>query len=163
MTPLLKKLLANRGIEREEDAQKFLHPNYDTDLHDPFLLTDMEKAVERVCVAMRNGEKIILYTDYDTDGIPAGVLLHDFFKSIGYANFENHIPHRNNDGYGLNKNAIQSFIEKGARLIVRPGTTFYLEPGVSIFSYGPVEAKGTLRAPISLEAASPTNSLPNPP
>lgn len=115
---LTKKLLANRGIKDEEDIEKFLYPDYDKHLHDPFLFTDMDKAAERILIAVRNKEKIILYTDYDTDGIPAGVLLHDFFKEIGHSNFENYIPHRNDEGYGLNQNAIELFQRNGARLII---------------------------------------------
>ena len=118
MQSLTQKLLANRGIENEKEIEKFLYPNYELHLHDPFLLPDMDKAVERILRAIQKGEKIIFYTDYDTDGIPAGVLLHDFFKEINYTNFENYIPHRNDEGYGLNINAILSLSERDASLII---------------------------------------------
>lgn len=118
MESLTRKLLAKRGIQNEKEIEDFLNPNYDFHLHDPFLLPDMGKAVERILRAMRNKEKIIFYTDYDTDGIPAGVLLHDFCKEIGYENFQNYIPHRNNEGYGLNKVAITLLRDRGANLIV---------------------------------------------
>ena len=77
---LLETLFKNRGIITKEERERFLNPDYKTDLHDPFLLPDMEKAVERIFVSIKNDELITLYTDYDTDGTPAGVLLHDFFK-----------------------------------------------------------------------------------
>ena len=118
MTPLVRDLLARRGVVGETEIHDFLNPNYDLHLHDPFLLSDMEKAVMRILKAIEKKEKIILYTDYDTDGIPAGVLLHDFFKDIGYFNFANYIPHRNREGYGLNIAAIDRFAEEGATLII---------------------------------------------
>ncbi|MFA5830262.1 MAG: single-stranded-DNA-specific exonuclease RecJ [Candidatus Paceibacterota bacterium] len=116
--PLTRKLLTIRGISTSEDAEKFLHPDWKRDSYDPFLIFNMEKAVERILRAIQNDEKIILYTDYDCDGIPAGVILHDFFKKIGYANFENYIPHRHNEGYGLNIPAVEKFAEEGATLLI---------------------------------------------
>jgi len=118
LSPLLNKLLTNRGITAPDVIEKFLNPNYDTDLHDPFLLPDMEKAVLRVLKAIEDNERIICYTDYDTDGTPAGVILHDFFKKIGYSNFSNYIPHRHREGYGLNIGAIEKFSSEGAKLII---------------------------------------------
>jgi len=117
-SPLTRQLLFARGIVDEVSAEKFLNPNYDEHLHDPFLLTDMEKGAERVLTAMRDGEHIVIYTDYDCDGIPGGVLLHDFFTALGYTNFENYIPHRHREGYGFNAESVQGFIDKGAKLII---------------------------------------------
>ncbi len=115
---LLLTLLAKRGIVTEKEREDFLNPNYYTGLHDPFLLPDMEKAVGRVLSAIQNGERVVLYTDYDTDGTPAGVILRDFFKKIGYTNFQNYIPHRYYEGYGLNSDAIKKFKEDGATLLI---------------------------------------------
>ncbi len=112
------QLLFSRGVKSKEEAEKFLNPNYNTDLHDPFLFTDMEKAVERILRAMRENEHIVIYTDYDCDGIPGGVILHDFFTAIGYTNFENYIPHRHHEGYGFNARTIPKFIESNAKLII---------------------------------------------
>jgi hypothetical protein len=114
LNPVTKQLLFARGVKTKEEAEKFLNPNYDTDLHDPFLFTDMEKAVERVLRAMREHEHIVIYTDYDCDGIPGGVILHDFFVALGYEHFENYIPHRHHEGYGFNA---------GLRSIVASPTT----------------------------------------
>ncbi len=115
---LVQQLLFHRGITDAESAEKFLNPDYETHLHSPFLLTDMEKAVERVLRAIKNNEHIVIYTDYDCDGIPGGVLLHDFFTAIAYTNFENYIPHRHEEGYGFNVDSVTKFVERKAGLII---------------------------------------------
>ncbi len=115
---LVQQLLFHRGITDAESAEKFLNPDYETHLHSPFLLTDMEKAVERVLRAIKNNEHIVIYTDYDCDGIPGGVLLHDFFTAVAYTNFENYIPHRHEEGYGFNVDSVPKFVERKANLII---------------------------------------------
>lgn len=104
--PWLTQLLHNRGITKEADIKKFLEPSYDGDLHDPFLLHDMDKGVERILTAMKDKEKVVIFSDYDCDGIPGAVVLHDFFKTAGFTNFTNHIPHRHFDGFGLSVEAV---------------------------------------------------------
>ena len=106
---LLQHLLRGRGISTAEHAHQFLNPDYDRDNHHPYRMKDMEKAVERVLKAVASGEKIIIYSDYDADGIPGAVVLHDFFKKIDYHNFENYIPHRTEEGFGLNIEAVEGF------------------------------------------------------
>ncbi len=118
LDPVTQQLLFSRGVKTKEAAEKFLNPNYDTDLHDPFLFTDMEKAVERVLRAMKENEHIVIYTDYDCDGIPGGVILHDFFTAIGYTNFENYIPHRYHEGYGFNAGSVPKFVETNTKLLI---------------------------------------------
>lgn len=118
MHPLVTKLLANRGITDEGEAMRFLNPDFERDTHDPFLLKDMRRAVERILGGVEKNELIVLYTDYDTDGTPAGVILHDFFKKIGYDNFENYIPHRHDEGYGLHTDALDGFAKRGATLLI---------------------------------------------
>jgi len=115
---LLAKLLYHRGIVTKVDAERFIEPDWERDIHDPFLIHNMEKAVERILFAINNKEKIVIYGDYDADGIPGSVVLHDFFKKIGHTNFSNYIPHRHNEGYGLNKDAIQTFINDEVKLII---------------------------------------------
>ncbi|MFT5849459.1 MAG: single-stranded-DNA-specific exonuclease [Patiriisocius sp.] len=117
-SPFLQQLLFTRGIETAADAQAFLNPSYDNDLHDPFLLNDMDIAVTRILAAIENKEHIVIYSDYDCDGIPGGVVLHDFFKAIKYEHFSNHIPHRHYDGFGLNSTAVEKLAEEGAKLII---------------------------------------------
>jgi single-stranded-DNA-specific exonuclease len=116
--PLTEKLLRNRGILGTAAQESFLSPDYTRDLHDPFLILNMEKATERILSALGKNEYIIIYGDYDCDGIPASVVLHDLFKKIGYTNFSNYIPHRHLEGYGLNVAAIERFAKDGAALIV---------------------------------------------
>ena len=116
--PLTQTLLKNRGITTYEEAEKFLHPNYERDIHDPFLILNMEKAVERILRAIDTEEKIVVYGDYDCDGIPGSVILHDFFKKIGYKDFENYIPHRHDEGYGLNTDAVDEFAKNGTTLLI---------------------------------------------
>ncbi len=116
--PLLRRLLWNRGIHDASSATAFLNPDYEKHIHDPFLLKNMDKAVERIIRAVKNGEKTVIFSDYDADGIPGAVVLHDFFKKIGYQNFENYIPHRGDEGFGLNHAAVEGFAKGGARLLI---------------------------------------------
>ncbi|HRH26275.1 MAG TPA: single-stranded-DNA-specific exonuclease RecJ [Candidatus Paceibacterota bacterium] len=115
---LLNLLLTKRNIISEDDKEQFLYPDFDKHTHDPFLMPGMQKAVDRIGQAIKGDEHIVVYSDYDADGIPGGVVLHDFFKKIGYTNFSNYIPHRHDEGFGLNSDAIKQFAEKGARLII---------------------------------------------
>lgn len=115
---LTASLLARRGILTKEDAEKFLNPSYDSHIYDPFLMTDMRRAARRFADAILSGEKIVVWSDYDCDGIPGGVLLHDFLAKAG-ANFENYIPHRHDEGYGMNVGGIEKLAkESGVKLIV---------------------------------------------
>lgn len=107
---LQARLLFGRGINLEVD--------YEKDIHDPFLMKGMAKAAERILQAIKLGEKIVIWSDYDADGIPGAVVLHDFFKKIGFANFENYIPHRGDEGFGLNHEAIEEFAKTGAKLLI---------------------------------------------
>jgi single-stranded-DNA-specific exonuclease len=114
---LTAALLTRRGIMTKEDAEKFLSPSYDLHVHDPFLMTDMTKAARRFADAIVRNEKIAVWSDYDCDGIPGGTLLHDFLKKAD-ANFENYIPHRHLEGYGMNVAGIESLAKSGVTLIV---------------------------------------------
>jgi single-stranded-DNA-specific exonuclease len=118
LSPLLNTLLHNRELISPEEQEVFLKPDYVRDLHDPFLLKDMDKAVARILRAIKYDEKIVIFSDYDTDGIPGGVLMHDFFKKIGYKNFENYIPHRTKEGYGVNIDACSQFGKNGVKLMI---------------------------------------------
>jgi len=115
---LLRELLYSRGIETPEEARKFLVPDYDAGIHDPFLMKGMDVAVERILKAIKENERIGVYTDYDCDGNPAAVLFHDFFNKIGYENFINYIPHRHKEGYGLNIGAIDGLHKEGVQLLI---------------------------------------------
>ncbi|OGI86098.1 single-stranded-DNA-specific exonuclease RecJ [Candidatus Nomurabacteria bacterium RIFCSPLOWO2_01_FULL_39_17] len=115
---LLQLLLGKRGITDENQAQVFLNPDYARDFHDPFLMRDMEKACVRLYEAIDAGEKIVIYADYDCDGIPGALILRDLFKKVDYKNFEVYIPKRNSEGYGLNLSAMKQFAENGVKLII---------------------------------------------
>lgn len=114
----LRQLLALRDITEGTAAEQFLHPDYDQELHDPLLLNDMKKAVMRIAAAIEVKETIGIFSDYDCDGIPGAVVLHDGFKLIGYDTFINHIPHRHYDGFGLSVGAVESLHGKGVTLII---------------------------------------------
>lgn len=113
---VLETLLKERGIT-EKNKQDFLNPDY-SKLHDPLLLKDMEIARDRVIKAMKNGERIFVFSDYDADGIPGAVVLSDFFRRAKYENVSFYIPHRHDEGFGLNKEAIDKAVEEGAKLLI---------------------------------------------
>ena len=115
---LLRTLLEKKGIVDSVQADVFLNPDYKRDLHDPFLMRDMERACVRIFEAIEADEKIVIYADYDCDGIPGAVILNDLFKQLGYKNYEVYIPQRNSEGYGLNLEAIKGFVEKGVKLLI---------------------------------------------
>jgi len=114
---LTAALLARRGVATKEDAERFLNPSYDLHLHDPLLMTDMQKGAQRFADAILAGEKIAVWSDYDCDGIPGAVVLHDFLKKVG-ANFENYIPHRHLEGYGVNIEGVEKLAKSGVKLVV---------------------------------------------
>ena len=114
----LDHLLHSRGITDPTEKTAFLSPNYDTGTHDPFLLKDMKKVVERILRAVATGEKICIYSDFDADGIPGAVVLHDFFKKISYANTFHYIPDRHVEGFGIHRPALEQIIKQGATLII---------------------------------------------
>ncbi len=114
---LIENLLIERGIT-EETRDAFLQPSYEH-LHDPFLLSDCEKAVQRIYKSMATLERIAVYADFDCDGIPGAVVLHDFFKKIGYSpSVEIYIPHRDAEGYGFHKEAVDALKKSDVKLII---------------------------------------------
>ena len=115
--PLTKTLLEKRGIVSAEDVCDFLFPSYEKHVGDPFTIYGMQAAVDRILEALKNKEKIAIYSDYDCDGIPGGVLLRTFFDDIGYP-VEIYIPHRHNEGYGVHIHAIDTLKAKGVKLII---------------------------------------------
>ena len=114
-TPLTAMVLSARGIENERQAHAYL--GCDAPLCDPFLMKDMAKAVERVSRAIRSGEKIAVFGDYDVDGITATCLLTSFLRSCG-CDVVSYIPGRLEEGYGLNPIAIHQLHGEGVNLII---------------------------------------------
>jgi len=115
LSPLLIKLLLNRGI-KEEFFQDFLFPSFDR-LHDPFLMKGMREAVDRILLSISRKEKILVYGDFDVDGITATSLLLRFLGDLKFPSYY-YIPHRQNEGYGLNIEAIKKAFAKDIKLII---------------------------------------------
>ena len=116
LPPLCAAVLCARGVDTAPAASAFLAHGPDL-LHDPFLLQDMEKAVERISRAIREQETVAVYGDYDVDGITATCLLTQFLRTLG-AQVVSYIPDRTEEGYGLNNNAIDALARQGVTLIV---------------------------------------------
>lgn len=117
LSPVLANLLVQRGIDTLEKAEKFFKPSL-ADLHDPFLMKDMDKAVARVEQAVRNHEKIMVYGDYDVDGCTAVALVYKFLRHIGHKNLTFYIPDRYTEGYGISIKGIDHAARKGVGLII---------------------------------------------
>ncbi len=115
---LLRQLLSGRNLSNQEEAERFLNPDYERDLHDPFLMKDMDRAVERILEAIKAGEKIAIYADYDADGVPGATVIASFFNQIGFKNFLVYIPDRHMEAYGLNDLALGVLAAKGVKLVI---------------------------------------------
>ena len=113
---LLSTILVNRNIVNEKDINKFLKPTRN-DFHDPFLILDMEKAVERIIQAINNKENVTIYGDYDVDGITSITVLKSYLQDRGLE-VNTYIPNRLDEGYGLNNNAIDKIAESGCELMI---------------------------------------------
>lgn len=116
ISELLATILVGRNIVEDSKIKVFLEPTR-KDFYDPFLLPDMEKAVERLIKAIDNNEKLIIYGDYDVDGITSISVLKKFLEDRGLK-VGTHIPNRLDEGYGLNKDAINKIYEDGYRLMI---------------------------------------------
>lgn len=114
--PPVSELLAQRGIRTTDEAEKFFHPSLD-DLHDPFLMQDMDKAVARLNKAMVAKERIMVYGDYDVDGTTAVALVYKYLLNF-YSNIEYYIPTRYDEGYGISKRSIDYAAEQEVKLII---------------------------------------------
>lgn len=113
---LVVQLLYNRGIENLDQVEWFLNPDYHN-LYDPFLFTDMQKAVDRIWAGIEAGEKILVYADYDADAVTANSVLQQTFRYLG-VEVASYIPDRFTEGYGLNLDAFEKIKETGATLVI---------------------------------------------
>ena len=120
IAPLVATLLVNRGINDLEKAKEFLFTE-DQAFHDPFLLNDMKTSVERIQIAVEHQEPILIYGDYDADGVTSTTVLMSALKDIG-ANVQFYIPNRFTEGYGPNENAFREAAASGIRLIITVDT-----------------------------------------
>ena len=116
LNSILAKILVNKGITEKKDIDLFVNPTR-KDFYDPFLMPDMEIAVNRILKAIEDKEKIIIYGDYDADGITSTTVLKNFLEERGLK-VGTYIPNRLDEGYGLNKNAIKNIYDQGYRLII---------------------------------------------
>ena len=117
MASLFEQILAARGLHDEATRAAFLHPTYE-DSHDPFLLPDMAKVVDRLIQAHTNDESITIYGDYDIDGLTATTVLLDAFESFGFTHVDSFMPNRFVEGYGLTVDAVEKIAKRGTNLIV---------------------------------------------
>lgn len=114
--PVLANLLVQRGVKTFEDARKFFRPEL-SDLYDPFLMKDMDLAVNRIEKAVKNNENILIYGDYDVDGTTSVALMYSFLKKF-YTNIDFYLPDRYSEGYGISVQGINYAIEKDFKLII---------------------------------------------
>ena len=114
--PLVAYLLVQRGIETFEEAKSFFRPSLE-ELHDPFLMKDMDKAVDRVQKAIENGENILIYGDYDVDGTTSVALMSSYLKTY-YPNVSTYIPDRYDEGYGVSYKGIDFAFDNDFTLII---------------------------------------------
>ena len=119
---LFERILTARGLTTRAARQAFLQPDYMAVKHDPFLLPDMKKAVARLKQAREQGEKIVIYGDYDIDGLSATALLLDAFGKFGFEDVDAFIPNRFVEGYGMTMGAVDKVRDMGADLIVTVDT-----------------------------------------
>lgn len=116
--PVVAQILYDRGLRTEADVNHFLHPDYLQDQHDPFLFRDMKKVVARILLARDQHQQVLVYGDYDADGVCAAVLLYTALQQAGVKNVRIYLPHRDTEGYGLNMPAVERFHEEGVDLII---------------------------------------------
>lgn len=118
------QMLWNRGLATQEAVDEFLLPDYGHDLHDPFLFRDMRRACERVWLAIEAGERIVVYTDYDADGVTGAAVLvtalQALAKGLGRdsATIDKYIPHREKEGYGVKREAVEALAAAGMNLLI---------------------------------------------
>jgi len=111
------QLLWDRNLKTQKTIDEFFSPDYDQDLHDPFLLKDVKKVIKRIEKAAQKHEKVAVFADYDADGICGGILLHEILN-VYKIEPETYIPDRNLEGYGLNSKAIEQLAKKKIKLIL---------------------------------------------
>ncbi|GAB6990917.1 single-stranded-DNA-specific exonuclease RecJ [Paenibacillus pini] len=120
VSPMLGALLVNRGVVTPSEGKAFLHGGLE-DLYDPFLLLGMKEAVLRIQQAVESGEHILIYGDYDADGVSSTSLMIQFMRYMG-ASYDIYIPHRSNEGYGLHNHALDWAHQQGVSLVITVDT-----------------------------------------
>lgn len=118
LPPIVARLLWNRNLRTQAKIDEFLNPDYSTDVHDPNLFDDMKKAVKIILKAIKEDKKIVVHGDYDADGVCASAILINTLKLLGAKNIDVFIPHRQDDGYGINPNTAELFINQKINLLI---------------------------------------------
>jgi len=113
---IIQRLVYNRGIVNKDEVERFMNPST-TQFYNPYLLNDMFIAVERILSAIKTQEKVVIYGDYDVDGVTSTSILYRYLKSI-HINVDYYIPNRMDEGYGINKNALDIIKQGGTGLII---------------------------------------------
>lgn len=116
--PIVANLLYQLGWREPAAIDRFLHPNYERDQHDPFLFCDMRKVVDRIVTVRNQAESVVVYGDYDADGVCSSVLLYTALQQMGVTKLSLYLPHRDTEGYGLNMAAVERFHSEGVKLII---------------------------------------------
>ncbi len=115
--PVTATLLESRGYTNEEEQTRFLAPEYERDLHDPFLFSQMERVVGRITKALEAGEPLGIFGDYDADGVTSSVVMREVLEALG-GRVVVSIPHKDTEGHGLNVKAVELFVSQGVRLMM---------------------------------------------
>lgn len=115
--PLVRDILMKRGYEKPEDVAAFLNPNYDEQMHDPFLMKGMKPAVDRIMTAVEKKQSIVIYGDYDIDGITASTVMVETIKNLGHE-ARSYIPDRFEEGYGINHDALEKLKSEKVDLVI---------------------------------------------
>ena len=118
INPIILQLLFNRGLTKEDEIDRFLGPDYLRDQNDPFLFNELPAAMERIFAAIKRQEKIVIYGDYDADGVTATALLQLTLKRLGAKDLKIYIPNRMSEGYGMNLEAVEELYKSGSQLII---------------------------------------------
>ncbi len=113
---LVSALLESRGVRKELEDQ-FFSPNFDRDLHDPFLFRHMKRTVDRILQAAHKNEHVLIYGDYDVDGVTSATIMKELLTQIGVVS-DVYLPHRENEGYGMKRGVVDEFAAKGTKLII---------------------------------------------
>ncbi len=113
----MRDILIKRGYEKPEEIEAFLNPNYDEQLHDPFLMKGMKLAVDRILEAVEKKQIIVIYGDYDIDGITASTVMVETIRNLGHQ-ARSYIPDRFEEGYGINLDALQKLQSEGVDLVI---------------------------------------------
>lgn len=115
--PTVVEILFRRGIKTEAEVESFMYPNYEKDTVDPFLLSGIKEVVERIAVAREKKEKVLIFGDYDADGITASLVLRQALRWLGIE-AQSYIPNKELEGYGMNLMAVEKFSKEGINLII---------------------------------------------